>query len=129
MDITPSIVRDRQIIESYGAGRFRISGADYRGSVIITAEWTRPWAITDMSGLSVESLADIVAAEPPVEILLLGCGTRLHPLPAPFRAALREHGMSCDSMDTGAACRTFNVLITEARRVAAALIALPDENP
>jgi uncharacterized protein len=72
-----------------------------------------------------DSFAPIIAAEPPVEVLLLGCGASLHFLTLDLRSALRNHKVGCDVMDTGAACRTYNVLIAESRRVAAALIALP----
>jgi uncharacterized protein len=61
----------------------------------------------------------------PVDILLIGCGTGPAPVPAPLRAGLKSAGMSLEWMDTGAACRTFNILLAEQRRIAAALIAVP----
>ena len=69
-------------------------------------------------------LARATATEPPLEILLLGCGPALASLPSALRGRLGEAGPVIDAMDTGAACRTFNVLGAEDRRVAAALIAL-----
>lgn len=87
-------------------------------------EQTSAWAVTDISKLTFESLAAVTGAEPPVEILLLGCGVRAVPVPAAVRARLKEHGIVVEPMDTGAACRTYNVLIAEGRRVAAALIAV-----
>jgi uncharacterized protein len=124
MDITPAVPEDRQVIESYGEGRFQISGAVHTGSVLVFPGRTLAWDVAAMDELSLERLAAIVDAEPPVEILLVGCGARLTLLPGPLRAALRERGIGSDAMDTGAACRTFNVLMAESRRVAAALIAL-----
>jgi uncharacterized protein len=124
MEITPEIPQDRQVIESYGEGRFRISGRAYAGSVLVFPNRTLAWPVTSMAELSMEALADVAAAEPPVEILLIGCGAKLALLPGPLRQALRGQGIGCDSMDTGAACRTYNVLLAEARHVAAALIAL-----
>jgi uncharacterized protein len=124
MEITPAIPEDRQVIESYGEGRFRISGAVHTGSVLVFPRRTLAWDVTAMADLSLESLAPVVEAEPRVEILLIGCGARLTPLSGSLRAALREHGIGSDAMDTGAACRTFNVLMAESRRVAAALIVL-----
>lgn len=124
MEITPTIPEDRQVIESYGEGRFQISGARHTGSVLVFPGRTLAWDVAAMDRLSLESLAPIIEATPPVEILLVGCGARLTPLTGALRAALREHGIGCDAMDTGAACRTFNVLLAESRRVAAALIAL-----
>lgn len=124
MEITPEIPGDRQVIESYGEGRFRISGIAHEGSVLVFPDRTVSWTVPAMDDLSFESLAPVIAAEPEVEILLIGCGARLTLIPGALRAALREHGIGCDPMDTGAACRTFNVLLAESRRVAAALIAL-----
>jgi uncharacterized protein len=59
-----------------------------------------------------------------VEVLLLGTGTRHEFVPPSLRRRLRDAGIVIDTMDTGAACRTYNVLVAEDRRVAAALIAL-----
>ena len=116
-----------QAIESYGPNRFRISGIDYAGSVIVLPDGTRPWDVADMAEVSVERLQGVIDAAPPVEILLIGCGAQLLQVPPPLRASLREHGIGVDAMDTGAACRTYNVLSAEMRRVAAALVALPED--
>jgi uncharacterized protein len=124
MEITPHIPQDRQVIESYGQGRFRISGKAHAGSVLVFPDRTLAWPVSAMADMSVDTLAAVLSAEPPVEILLVGCGERLIPLAGSLRMALRERGIGCDTMDTGAACRTFNVLLAESRRVAAALIAL-----
>jgi uncharacterized protein len=124
MEITPEIPHGRQVIESYGPGRFRISGVMHAGSVIVFPERTLAWPVSDMAALSADSLAEVLAAEPSVEILLIGCGPRLQPISGALRSRLRAGGVGCDAMDTGAACRTYNVLLAEARRVAAALIAL-----
>jgi len=124
MDITPDIPQDRQVIESYGEGRFRISGRAHQGSVLVFPDRTLAWPVAAMDALTMDALAEVVAARPPVEILLIGCGPKLALLPGPLRQALRAQGIGCDTMDTGAACRTYNVLLAESRRVAAALIAL-----
>ena len=124
MEITPEIPGDRQVIESYGEGRFRISGAAHTGSVLVFPDRTLQWGVSSMDALSMEMLGPVADAEPPVEILLIGCGARLTLVPPALRSALRDRGIGCDAMDTGAACRTFNVLLAESRRVAAALIAL-----
>lgn len=125
MDITPLIPGDRQVIDSYGPGRFRISGQDHIGPVIVFPERTLAWPVAAFADLSAEDLAAVTGAEPAVEVLLLGCGARMQPVPAALRDALRGHGIGCDAMETGAACRTYNILLSEARRVAAALIPLP----
>ena len=124
MDIGPRALGDRQLIQSYGEGRFRISGTVHDGGVLVFPERTLPWPVASIRGVTVDSLAEVTAAEPAVEILLLGCGSRFETIPAALKEALREAGVMVDSMDTGAACRTYNLLLAEDRRVAAALIAV-----
>ncbi|MBI1777518.1 MAG: Mth938-like domain-containing protein [Proteobacteria bacterium] len=124
MDITPLIADGRQIIEGYGDGKFRIAGTVHRGSVVVLPSRTIAWPIKAIAELDLDSLAPVLVAEPPVEVLLIGCGPRLVPMARALRQALRERGIGADTMDTGAACRTFNVLLSEERRVAAALISV-----
>lgn len=113
-----------QIIDAYGNGGFRVSGEIHRGSIIVLSDRVLPWLVTDMAGLTAESLQPIIASGAAVEIVLLGCGPRFAMVPEALRRAVSAAGMSLDAMDTGAACRTYNVLRAEERRVAAALIAV-----
>ncbi len=124
MDITPLIPEGRQVVDSYGKGRFRISRTVHRGSVIVFPERTVTWPVRCVEELDEASFTEVIAAEPPVDVLLLGCGQRMTRLSPELVAGLRRHGIALDAMDTGAACRTYNVLMAEGRRVAAALIAL-----
>lgn len=125
MDLTPIVPQlvtpGRQIIERYATGGFRISGVVHRGPVLVFPDRTLAWAVTDAAALSVESLA-AVAGHGDVQILLLGLGPRGGLVPQSLRAALRERGIAVEAMGTGAACRTFNVLVAEDRQVAAALL-------
>lgn len=122
-DITPPVPEGRQIIQAYGDGGFRIAGALYRGSVLVLPEETRPLDVTDARRLTRESLDPVLEA-PDVEILIVGCGTAMTPLDIGLRAALRSRGIAVEPMDTGAACRTFNVLLSDGRSVAALLVAV-----
>jgi uncharacterized protein len=70
----------------------------------------------------VETYGAAGAAHGDVSILLLGCGKRMGSVPLALREGLRARGVVVEPMDTGAACRTYNVLLSEERRVAAALI-------
>jgi len=124
MDITPLVPQGSQVIDSYGPGRFRIAGIIHEGSVLVLPDRTVAWAAKAVDELTVADFVEIVAADPSCEILLLGCGERMRLPPQALRIELRGHGIAIDPMDTGAACRTFNVLLAEGRRVAAALIAL-----
>ncbi len=124
VDITPLVPAGRQVIQGYGGGGFRIGGEAYRGSVLVFPSTTFAWPVTALHQLTPDSLARITAAEPAVEILLIGCGREIAPLPAEIRRSLQQRGIAAETMDTGAACRTFNVLLSEDRAVAAALIAI-----
>lgn len=108
----------RQIIERYGASGFRISGVIYSGPVLVFPDRTLVW---EGAAATIEALQPVLA-DGEVELLLLGLGRRMAPVAAALRQALRARGVGLDAMDTGAACRTYNVLVGEDRRVAAALL-------
>ena len=124
MEITPAILGDRQIIAGYGASLFRISGVVYNTSVIVFADRTIKWQVQSLDELTIDSLSPVLDADPAVEVLLLGVGAQNELLPSSLRQAIRDTGVVLEPMDTGAACRTYNVLVAEDRRVAAALIVL-----
>lgn len=121
MDVTPQVAAGRQVIQGYGPGRFRVNDETLQGPLLVFPERTQPWDVTDFAALTIDSFAAVIAAEPRPEVLLLGCGTKQQLVPSALRSALRQYGIVVDMMDTGAACRTYNVLLTEERRVAAAL--------
>jgi uncharacterized protein len=112
------------VVQAYGDGRFRISGESVTGSVVVWPDGWTAWPVADVTILSADDLAPIRALAGTVDILLIGCGARFGPEPAGLRAALKVVGMALEWMDTGAACRTYNVLVGEGRRIAAALIAV-----
>ncbi len=124
MDVTPLIPAGRQVINAYGDGGFRIAGIRHPGSVLVLAEQTLAWPVAALAEVTLDSLRFVREARPRIEILLLGCGAAMAALDPGLRAALRAEGIGVDCMDTGAACRTFNVLLSEERRAAAALIAV-----
>ncbi len=116
--------RQRKVISGYGDGGFRIAGDRVEGSVIVFPERYRPWPVTALAALDAAALEPVIAAASEIDILLLGCGAGPPIVAERLRALLRGHGISVDAMDTGAACRTFNILLGESRAVAAALIAV-----
>lgn len=125
-DITPLIPEGRQVIQSYGSGGFRISGVDHRGSVIVFPTHTVPWNVAALAEATADNLAPVTGSGVHVAVLLVGAGRAPPGLLMPeLRKTLRQAGVVAEVMDTGAACRTFNVLMAEERRVAAALIAVP----
>lgn len=121
-DITPIIPSDRQVIDGYGDGQFCVSGKWRTGAVVVLPDRTQPWDVPDFPALTVDHFAVVVGAQPRVELLLLGTGARMQLLPKAVRQSLREAGLVVEVMDTGAACRTYNVLLAEGRRVGAALL-------
>lgn len=123
-DLTANVPAQRQLIQGYRQGGFTIGGVRHEGSVLVLPERTISWGVGGMAELSTASLAPILQAERSVEILVLGSGARFAMISQELRAALKAEGVVTESMDTRAACRTFNLLLAEDRRVAAALIAL-----
>ena len=121
MDLTPVASAGRQIIERYAASGFRVSGVIYHGPVLVFPDLTVAWDAESAPDVTSETLAPVIE-HGGVEILLLGLGRSTSAVPAALRTALRTAGIALEAMDTGAACRTYNVLVAEDRRVAAALI-------
>lgn len=83
-----------------------------------------PWGVASFADLSLETLAPVLALAGTLDVCVIGCGPKLLPIPLALRTRLKEAGVPHDPMDTGAACRTYNVLAGEGRAVAAALIAV-----
>jgi uncharacterized protein len=118
MELTQIGQAGRQVIERYGASGFRVSGAIFRGPVLVFPDRTLEWSDPQISIVGL----DPVIAHGEVELLLLGRGRRMVPVAAELRAELKARGIAVEAMETGAACRTYNLLIAEDRRVAAALL-------
>ena len=113
-----------QVIRTYGPGHFLISDRDWREPVLVTPTATTPWPVTRAEELSAANVAAVKEGVAPAELLVVGCGSRSVFVPPAVRAALKEIGLSLEVVDTGSACRIYNVLLAEGRRVAAALIPL-----
>lgn len=123
------IIRDahfpgRAPIDAYGNGGFRFADMSHRGSILCLPSGIHGWQPADPAALTITDFERLLAESDAIEILLVGMGPDLRPLPATLRQSLRAAGISADPMSTGAAVRTFNVLLAEERAVAAALIAV-----
>ncbi|HMD30007.1 MAG TPA: MTH938/NDUFAF3 family protein [Steroidobacteraceae bacterium] len=109
------------VIRAYGGGELHVNDATYRGAVILSAS-------TVLSEPDIQKLDDLIGIETPrvlalePELVLLGTGTVQVFPPASFGAQFLRAGIGFEVMDTGAACRTFNVLVGERRRVVAMLL-------
>jgi uncharacterized protein len=113
------------VIETYGAGGFRISGQRVEGAVLLLQDTMRPWPVTALANLQASDFTDIIAAGlVAVEFVLLGTGAETAIAPRPVRDALKQAGLGLEMMNTPEACRLYNVLAADGRRVAAALLAV-----
>lgn len=122
---TSSNVSERPpAIEGYGGGGFRVDGVIHKGSLIVLPTGVVEWAVSEVMQIDEASLSPALFADAHIELLLLGCGERMQQVPKSLRDALRAVGTVVEPMGTGAAVRTYNVLLGENRRVAAALIAI-----
>jgi uncharacterized protein len=123
MDVTPLIPEGRQIIQRYGVNGFRVNGVSYEGAIIVSPTKTWNWnAPAQFSDLSETDFSALAVGSADIDVLLLGSGARGEFFPPKLRAALHDKGLVVETMDTGAACRTYNVLMAEGRRVTAALM-------
>jgi uncharacterized protein len=109
-------------IDDYGNGGFRFAGMSHRGSILASPGGVRAVPLTKLDEIDAATL-DVAIAEK-VDLLIVGTGETLIPLPAPLRAKLRAAGVGCETMATGAAVRAYNMLVDESRRLAALLIAV-----
>lgn len=116
----------RHVIEGYGNGGFSFAGMSHRGSILALPSGISAWDAVNVEDISIASLAPVFAeAAGAIEHLLIGTGPHLLPLAAALRERLREAGIHGEPMATGAAARTYSILLAEDRRVAAALLAVP----
>jgi uncharacterized protein len=118
-------VPGRHLIDAYGAGGFRFAEMSHRGSILALASGVHAWPVAEMAQLTAESFTPVLAEAGSIDTLLVGTGVDVRFLPEAIRVRLRAAGIGVDVMQTGAAARTYNVLVAENRRVAAALIAVP----
>lgn len=123
MDITPLIPEGRQIIQSYGVQGFKVNGAVYQTPIIVTPTETKAWKISGVFGtLEEKDFAPLTDMAQEIDVLLLGSGGKGEFFPPKLRQSLKEKGLIVETMNSGAACRTYNVLMAEGRRVVAALL-------
>src|ERR1700737_2044417 len=110
MELTPLVAADRQVIERYGRSGFRVTGVVYRGAVLVFPDHALPWEAAAAAEVTWESLTRVVEYGG-VQILLLGLGRTMCAIPRKLHSACRAAGIVLEPMDTGAACRTYNVLV------------------
>lgn len=122
--LEPARFPGRAPIDAYGNGGFRFADMSHRGSILVLPSAIEAWPVASADEITPQALDRIVAEASSIEILLLGCGGSATMLSPQARQALEQAGLQAEIMPTGAAVRTFNVLLSEGRAVAAALIAV-----
>jgi len=115
MRLTEITYTEAKPVESYGPGFFRIGGQVLHGPTIIT-----PWEAGGWAGP--DDAAPLLALAGRIDVIFLGMGRDIAPAPRALRLALEAAGMGVEIMSSPAACRTYNVLLSEGRRVALALL-------
>ncbi|MGP4749161.1 Mth938-like domain-containing protein [Agrobacterium pusense] len=124
IEIRPAHFPGRAPIDAYGNGGFRFADMSHRGSLLLLPSGIYGWELVDAKELSVGHFEKVLAEAQDIEVLLIGTGDGMRVLPKELRAAFKEAGISIDPMSTGAAVRTYNIMLSESRAVAAALIAV-----
>lgn len=123
------VIRDahfpgRAPLDAYGNGGFRFAGMSHVGSILCVPSGIYGWSPTTAAEVIPAALGRVVEEAADIDVLLLGMGALPTPVPSDTARALAAAGVRFDAMTTGAAVRTFNVMIAEERRVAASLIAV-----
>jgi uncharacterized protein len=122
--IHDGFVPGRFPIDAYGNGGFRFADMSHRGSILALPSGVRAWSVTSATDIDAQSLAPVFAEGDALDLLLLGTGRDVAFIPEDLRARFRDARIGLDVMQTGAAARTYNVLLAENRKVGAALIAV-----
>ena len=112
-------------IDAYGNGSFAFAEMSHRGSLLCLPDAIWVWPVARPEQIDRASLQRVFGAADSIDTLIVGTGTAVWLPPSELREALRAVKVVLDAMQTGPAVRTYNIMIGERRRVAAALIAVP----
>ncbi len=117
-------VPGRHVIDAYGAGGFRFADMSHRGSILALPSGIHAWSATTPADLTLDAFVQVLAEAEEIDTLLVGTGKEIAFLDDAVRARLKEGRMAVDVMSTGAAARIYNIMASENRRAAAALLAV-----
>ena len=115
MRLNEIVFSDAPPIDSYGPGFFRIAGELTEGPVIVSPFGVEPWGGYEDQNKLLEMAKDL-------DVLFVGTGSETAHIPLPLKSALEDAGWGVEPMATPAACRTYNILLSEGRLIAAALL-------
>ncbi|MCD5363003.1 Mth938-like domain-containing protein [Chromobacterium aquaticum] len=122
MKMQQSLGQGKNLFTGYGEGHVLINAQRHDGNLIVTPDSVEPWPVAAFEELQESHFSALLALQP--EVVLFGSGKHLRFCHPRLSAALTAAGIGVETMDTQAACRTFNILLAEDRRVVAALLAL-----
>jgi uncharacterized protein len=120
----PAHFPGRAPIDAYGNNGFRFADMSHRGSILCLPSGIHGWEPKDPQALVLADFARMLEEAQDFDVVLIGMGMEIRTIPKVLREAFKDRRIVADPMSTGAAVRTFNVLLAEERRVAAALIAV-----
>ncbi len=124
MEFTEITSSEDAFIAGYGDGGFRMGESRFEGSMLVTPSGFYPWDVMNKDDISIENLKPVFDAYQSIEILIVGMGKSMAFLPKDIMTECADKKIAVEVMDTGAAARTYNVLLQEGRKVTAALIAV-----
>ncbi len=124
MEFTEIKSSSEAFIAGYGDGGFRMGDSRFTGSMLITPGGFYPWNVTKHSDITLEGLKPLLENSDNIELLVIGMGGGMAFISKEIRKAFADNDIAIEVMDTGAAARTYNVLLQEGRMVTAALIAI-----
>jgi uncharacterized protein len=118
----PEAAAGKKLVDGYGGGAISIRGETFRTPIVVLGDRVLDWSFADIAALTAADFRPLFDLEIRPGILLIGMGRRALFVKPELRQALRDAGMVADLMDTGAACRTYNLLLAEERSVGACLV-------
>lgn len=122
MDITPLIPKSSQVIQAYGGDGFKVSGVHYSSAIVIYGDKTTEWSPRTLEELQISDFNFMDAFESKPDVILLGTGKQMRFIPKELKYQLTQKGIYAEPMDSGAACRTYNTLLADGRKVCACLL-------
>lgn len=115
MRLNEVVYTDAVPVDGYGPGFFRVGGAVVDGAVLVLPSGVSPWG-------GYEDTEALIAAADGLDVLFVGTGAEIAHVPAAFRDALERLAVGVEAMGSPSACRTFNILLSEGRRVGLAVL-------
>lgn len=115
MQLNEVTFSEAQPVDGYGPGFFRVGGVLHNGALLVTATRLSSWG-------GYEDSASLIALVGTVDVVFIGTGSEIAHIPAALRQKLEEAGLGVEVMNSPAACRTYNVLLSEGRRIALAVL-------